>query len=111
MSIIIIPRHKNLDHLSMVSIADVRPLYDQPLEMSGKRDRKKVERFVQETKKEEPEASGKGAALGDIPYINAMIMVRQQLMHISVSTLTWAQGYEIYHYESSFGMQKKINSH
>lgn len=54
----------------------MRPLYDQPLEMSGKRDRKKVERFVQETKKEEPEASGKGAALGDIPYINAMIMVR-----------------------------------
>ncbi|XP_042889574.1 protein DEK-like [Penaeus japonicus] len=56
---------------------DVRPLYDQPLEMSGKRDRKKVERFVQETKKEEPEASGKGAALGDIPYINAMIMKMQ----------------------------------
>lgn len=68
------PKHKYLNF--KVSISDVRPLYDQPLEMSGKRDRKKVERFVQETKKEEPEASGKGAALGDIPYINAMIMVR-----------------------------------
>lgn len=54
--------------------ADV-PLYDQPLEMSGKRDRKKVERFVQETKKEEPNATGCGVPLGDIPFIEAMITV------------------------------------
>lgn len=51
------------------------PLYDQPLEMSGKRDRKKVERFVQETKKEEVKTTGSGIALGDIPFIEAMIMV------------------------------------
>ncbi|XP_042238300.1 protein DEK-like isoform X2 [Homarus americanus] len=50
------------------------PLYDQPLEMSGKRDRKKVERFVQETKKEDVESTGTGTALGDIPFIEAMIM-------------------------------------
>ncbi|KAK8739215.1 hypothetical protein OTU49_003537 [Cherax quadricarinatus] len=49
------------------------PLYDQPLEMSGKRDRKKVERFVQEAKKEEVEPTGTGEALGDIPFIESMI--------------------------------------
>ncbi|KAG7176277.1 DEK-like, partial [Homarus americanus] len=42
--------------------------------MSGKRDRKKVERFVQETKKEDVESTGTGTALGDIPFIEAMIM-------------------------------------
>lgn len=50
------------------------PLYDQPLEMSGKRDRKKVERFVQETKKEEVKTTGSGIPLGEIPFIEAMIM-------------------------------------
>lgn len=52
---------------------NVVPLYDQPLEMSGKRDRKKVERFIQEEKKEELKFEGSGTALGDIPFINAMI--------------------------------------
>ncbi|XP_045599457.2 protein DEK [Procambarus clarkii] len=53
------------------------PLYDQPLEMSGKRDRKKVERFVQEAKKEEVEPTGAGVPLGDIPFIDAMITKMQ----------------------------------
>ena len=44
--------------------------------MSGKRDRKKVERFVQETKKEELNVTGTGVPLGDIPFIDAMISVR-----------------------------------
>ncbi|KAK3880900.1 hypothetical protein Pcinc_014639 [Petrolisthes cinctipes] len=50
------------------------PLYDQPLEKSGKRDRKKVERYEEETKKEEEvKPAGNGVSFGDIPYINAMI--------------------------------------
>lgn len=43
--------------------------------MSGKRDRKKVERFVQEAKKEELTITGSGTPLGDIPFIEAMITV------------------------------------
>ncbi|KAB7506874.1 Protein DEK [Armadillidium nasatum] len=46
---------------------------EQPVEMRGKRERKKVERFVQETKKEEVVVEGKGTPLKDIPYIQAMI--------------------------------------
>ncbi|KAK7079269.1 hypothetical protein SK128_000954 [Halocaridina rubra] len=49
------------------------PLYDQPLELSGKRDRKKVERFIQEEKKEELKFDGRGSALSEIPFIDAMI--------------------------------------
>lgn len=62
-------------------LADI-PLYDQPLEMSGKRDRKKVERFVQETKKEELNTSGTGVPLGDIPYIDAMITVCVSMFYV-----------------------------
>lgn len=65
--------------LNVFPTAEV-PLYDQPLEMSGKRDRKKVERFVQETKKEELNVTGSGVALGDIPYIDAMISVRSVIL-------------------------------
>ncbi|XP_076033664.1 protein Dek isoform X2 [Oratosquilla oratoria] len=53
------------------------PLYDQPLEQSGKRDRKKVERFVQEVKKEELKPTGTGICLGDIPFIEAQITKTQ----------------------------------
>lgn len=69
-TILCTPTHR----LFSLSLADI-PLYDQPLEMSGKRDRKKVERFVQETKKEELNITGSGTPLGDIPFIDAMITV------------------------------------
>ncbi|XP_064112694.1 protein DEK-like [Macrobrachium nipponense] len=54
------------------------PLYDQPLEMSGKRDRKKVERFIQEEKKEELKFEGSGTPLGDIPFIEFMLKKTHQ---------------------------------
>ncbi|XP_066940412.1 protein DEK isoform X2 [Macrobrachium rosenbergii] len=54
------------------------PLYDQPLEMSGKRDRKKVERFIQEEKKEELKFEGSGTPLGDIPFIDFMLKKTHQ---------------------------------
>lgn len=41
----------------------------------GKRERKKVERYVQEVKKEEVELEGWGTPLGEIPFIKAMILV------------------------------------
>jgi len=49
-------------------------LLEQDVEVKGKRERKKVERFVQEPKKEEVEVEGTGMALKEIPYIQNMIM-------------------------------------
>nr|CAI5824446.1 unnamed protein product [Callosobruchus analis] len=53
------------------------PLLDQPLELSGKRERKNVQRFKEELPpKSEAKiefAEGKGTALGDIPRIDASI--------------------------------------
>ncbi|CAG2063487.1 unnamed protein product [Timema podura] len=57
----------------------VVPLLDQPLELQGTRDRKKVERFTQEVKLDSTAGAvieipeGRGDALGDIPIINAAI--------------------------------------
>nr|CAD7435817.1 unnamed protein product [Timema monikensis] len=57
----------------------VVPLLDQPLELQGTRDRKKVERFTQEVKLDSSAGTvieipeGRGDALGDIPIINAAI--------------------------------------
>nr|CAD7411583.1 unnamed protein product [Timema poppensis] len=59
----------------------VVPLLDQPLELQGTRDRKKVERFTQEVKLDSSAGAvieipeGRGDALGDIPIINAAIQV------------------------------------
>jgi hypothetical protein len=57
------------------------PLLDQPLQLSGTRERKKVQRFTEEFKSEPKDAvvieipEGKGTALGDIPRIDAVLQV------------------------------------
>lgn len=51
---------------------------DQPLEQTGTRERKKVQRFTSESKKLEIGLEiphGKGTGLGKIPRIEAKIMV------------------------------------
>nr|CAD7201673.1 unnamed protein product [Timema douglasi] len=64
---------------SSSDIVRVVPLLDQPLELQGTRDRKKVERFTQEVKLDSSAGAvieipeGRGDALGDIPIINAAI--------------------------------------
>lgn len=57
------------------------PLLDQPLELSGSRERKKVERFTEEFS--EPKESktvdipkGRGTALGEIPRTEDYIKVQ-----------------------------------
>ncbi|KAL1501539.1 hypothetical protein ABEB36_006842 [Hypothenemus hampei] len=53
------------------------PLLDQPLETTGKRERKTVQKFEEETKKQEPAKvefeEGRGTALGEIPRVEASI--------------------------------------
>lgn len=57
------------------------PLLDQPLQLSGTRERKKVQRFTEEFKSEPKDAvvieipEGRGTALGDIPRIDAVLQV------------------------------------
>jgi hypothetical protein len=56
------------------------PLLDQPLQLSGTRERKKVQRFTEEFKSEPKDVvieipEGKGTALGDIPRIDAVLQV------------------------------------
>lgn len=69
------------------------PLYDQPLEKCGKRDRKKVERYEEETKKEEEvKPAGNGVAFGDIPYINAMITVSWDVFVVFLSGDNYVKG-------------------
>jgi Mrp family chromosome partitioning ATPase len=59
------------------------PLLDQPLQLSGTRERKKVQRFTEEFKSEPKDAiiieipEGKGTALGDIPRIDALLQVSE----------------------------------
>lgn len=70
----------NLSNILFVNLVAV-PLLDQPLQLSGTRERKKVQRFTEEFKSEPKDAvvieipEGKGTALGDIPRIDAVLQV------------------------------------
>jgi len=72
------------------------PLLDQPLQLSGTRERKKVQRFTEEFKSEPKDVvieipEGKGTALGDIPRIDAVLQVSIILMNPYSSDFTLAQ--------------------
>jgi hypothetical protein len=66
----------------------VVPLLDQPLQLSGTRERKKVQRFTEEFKSEPKDAvvieipEGRGTALGDIPRIDAVLQVSISVMQL-----------------------------
>jgi Mrp family chromosome partitioning ATPase len=70
----------SLSNIFFVNLVTV-PLLDQPLQLSGTRERKKVQRFTEEFKSEPKDAvvieipEGKGTALGDIPRIDAVVQV------------------------------------
>lgn len=70
----------NFSNILFVNLVTV-PLLDQPLQLSGTRERKKVQRFTEEFKSEPKDAivieipEGKGTALGDIPRIDAVLQV------------------------------------
>lgn len=72
------------------------PLLDQPLQLSGTRERKKVQRFTEEFKSEPKDVvieipEGKGTALGDIPRIDAVLQVSIISMNPYSTDFTLAQ--------------------
>jgi hypothetical protein len=73
------------------------PLLDQPLQLSGTRERKKVQRFTEEFKSEPKDAvvieipEGKGIALGDIPRIDAVLQVSIRPMKLLSSVISLVQ--------------------
>lgn len=82
LSLLILKIIGNLSSILYVNLVTV-PLLDQPLQLSGTRERKKVQRFTEEFKSEPKDAvvieipEGKGTALGDIPRIDAILQVSE----------------------------------